>query len=120
MAIVYTLGRGLYVNMTNRCTCNCTFCLRSKIDHVGSAETLWLEHEPVKEKILTDILEYDLTEFEEIVFCGYGEPTCRLDDMLWVCKRLKKYTNLPLRINTNRHASILAGRGCCSVIQRAF
>ncbi|SHN80401.1 hypothetical protein [Desulfitobacterium chlororespirans] len=42
MAIVYTLGRGLYVNMTNRCTCNCTFCLRNKTDHIGSAgRLLW-------------------------------------------------------------------------------
>jgi len=59
--------------------------------------------------VLEDILKLDLTEYEEIVFCGYGEPTVRLDDLIWICAQLKKVCSLPIRVNTNGHASLIAG-----------
>ena len=109
MTITYRVGSGLYINMTNRCTNDCVFCIRRYCDSVGTADSLWLDTEPSREEVLEDILKLDLTEYEEIVFCGYGEPTVRLDDLIWICAQLKKVCSLPIRVNTNGHASLIAG-----------
>lgn len=109
--LTYKVGNGLYVNLTNRCTMNCTFCIRSHHDGVGDAETLWLSREHTKEELLEDIVKHDLPSFHEIVFCGFGEPTERLYDMLWICRELKKLKNAPqTRVDTNGHASLLEGK----------
>jgi len=109
MTITYCIGKSLYVNITNRCSNDCKFCIRGYGDSVGGAESLWLEREPSREEILADIKNHDLTGYDEIVFCGYGEPCERLDDLLWVCKELKKSNAPIIRVNTNGHASLLAG-----------
>ena len=108
MIITYRFGCGLYINMTNRCSNDCTFCIRRLGDSVGDAESLWLPREPSREEVLEDIKKRDLTMFDEIVFCGYGEPTERLDDLLWICEQLKKTESLTIRVNTNGHASLIA------------
>lgn len=110
MNITYTLGENLYINITNRCTCSCEFCIRRTTDHVAGSGSLWLEEEPDKKVILDEILTRNPDSFEEIVFCGFGEPTCRLDDMLWICRRLRSKTRTPIRVNTNGHASLIAGQ----------
>ena len=74
---------------------------------------LWLEKEPTKEAVLEEILGRDLTPYAEIVFCGYGEPTCRADDMLWICDQLKASGRAdlpPIRLNTNGHGSLINHR----------
>jgi TatD family-associated radical SAM protein len=109
--ITYTIKNGLYVNMTNRCTCACDFCERERYRGVGDVESLWLEYEPSREEIWDDIAAKKLSDYEELVFCGYGEPTLRLDDLLWIAQRVKEEVpNLPIRINTNGHANMIAGR----------
>lgn len=111
MTITYVYGDNLYVNTTNRCDCSCTFCLRASGDGVGSADSLWLEREPSREEILADILARDPADFRQLVFCGYGEPTYRLDDILWVCRALKQSGfPLPIRMDTNGHADLICGR----------
>jgi len=110
MTITYRVGGGLYLNITNRCSNACNFCEREIIDSVGDADSLWLEREPTREEILQDILKRDLTQYSEIVFCGFGEPTERLDDVLWLCASLKKTGCPPIRINTNGHANLIAGK----------
>ena len=82
--ITYDYYGSLYINLTNRCDCRCVFCIRDQAD--SSLGGLWLQEEPKKEDVLAEILGQDLTQYAEIVFCGYGEPTCRLDDLLWSCK----------------------------------
>ena len=109
MNITYRVGNGLYINMTNRCTNDCIFCIRKLCDSVGDAVSLWLDSEPSREEVLNDVLKHDLSEFEEIVFCGFGEPTERLDDLLWICKKIKQVKNIPIRVNTNGHANLIAG-----------
>ena len=109
MTITYTIGRGLYLNITNRCSNNCAFCIRNNGDEVSGSGSLWLEREPSRDEILDDILKYDLTDFDEIVFCGYGEPTERLGDLIWVAKKIKENTNIKIRVNTNGHASLING-----------
>lgn len=109
--ITYTLGNALYVNMTNRCTCDCDFCERNTIDAVGDADSLWLEYEPSQEDVLESITTRDLSEFDELVFCGFGEPTIRLEELLWVARHVKDVAPLlPIRINTIGHANLLAGQ----------
>jgi len=108
-SVTYKFGSGLYINMTNRCSNDCGFCLRRLSDSVGDADSLWLDAEPTREEIYQDIQKHDLTEFSEIVFCGYGEPTERLEDMLWICKRLRETGTQIIRLNTNGHASLIAG-----------
>ena len=109
--ITYTVKNGLYVNITNRCTCACDFCERRNYNGVGDAESLWLEREPTREEIWDDIALRNLVDYKELVFCGFGEPTVRLDDLLWVARRVKETApTLPIRINTNGHANLIAGR----------
>ena len=124
--ISYEYGDSLYVNLTNRCDCACVFCLRHN-GHKGSiyADDLWLDHEPTRQEALDDLLSRDLASYPEIVFCGFGEPTCRIDDILWLVDEMKKAVpNLPpIRINTNGHANLIHGRdvtpelaGCIDVL----
>ena len=54
MTILYTIDKSLYVNVTNACPCNCTFCVRLEHNSVGECDNLWLEHEPTLEEIIED------------------------------------------------------------------
>ena len=109
MTITYPVHNGIYVNMTNRCPCACTFCLRKQSDHVYGSDSLWLEREPTVEEVCESIDKWDLSKYSEIVFCGYGEPTMRLDDLLKVAAYIKSKSNIPLRINTNGLGDLIAG-----------
>ena len=109
MTITYSIGDSLYVNVTNCCLNDCEFCIRRLSDTVGGSGSLWLEREPSREEIFADILGRSMSKYSEIVFCGYGEPTQRLDDLLWVCAELKKTGAPPIRVNTNGQASLCAG-----------
>ncbi|MCL2546109.1 MAG: TatD family nuclease-associated radical SAM protein [Oscillospiraceae bacterium] len=110
MTITYTVHNGLYVNLTNRCTCDCDFCERNSIDRVGNSGSLWLEREPTLQEILDDLAKYDLMQYDELIFCGFGEPTLRLDVILGVARDVKAcHPRLPIRINTNGHANLIAG-----------
>ena len=101
MTITYPVKHGIYVNMTNRCPCACTFCLRQNGPGVYGSDPLWLEREPTVQEICDDLEKWDLTQQDEIVFCGYGEPTERLDDLLKVAAFVKAHHDIPIRINTN-------------------
>ena len=107
MTITYAAGSAIYVNMTNRCPCACTFCLRHNKDHVFDSDSLWLEREPTVQEVCDSIDVWDLTKYEEIVFCGYGEPTERLYDLLEVSKYIKSKSNIKIRINTNGLADLI-------------
>ena len=101
MTITYPVKNGIYVNMTNRCPCACTFCLRNNGDSIYGSDPLWLDREPSVEEICDSIDSWDLTKYNEIVFCGYGEPTERLDDLLKVAAHIKSESDIKIRINTN-------------------
>lgn len=101
-------GKGVYVNMTNRCPCNCTFCLRHTKELLEGS-SLWLEDgEPSVESVLAEFSKYDLDIVKEVVFCGYGEPLERLYDICEVIDSLKKeYPNLKIRLNTVGLANLI-------------
>ena len=107
MTITYPVNKGLYINMTNRCPCNCTFCLRHNADGVYGSDSLWLDREPTVQEVCDSVDTWDLTQFEEVVFCGYGEPTERLEDLLLVAKYIKDKQDIKLRINTNGLADLI-------------
>ena len=69
--IVYTYRGKVYLNITNRCPCRCTFCIRSNGDGLGSAHTLWHKSDPTAEEIAKAIEEFDFSDFSEVTFCGY-------------------------------------------------
>ena len=105
--IAYKLGQSLYLNITNRCTNNCDFCIRRYEPGVGGYN-LWLDKEPTTKEIIEAI--GDPTGYKEVVFCGYGEPLMRLQVVIDVSKHLKKtYPNVPIRVNTNGQANMIYG-----------
>ena len=109
MTITYEGGSSIYVNLTNRCPCACVFCLRHNKDHVFNADSLWLDREPTVNEMCDSIDKWDLTKYNEIVFCGYGEPTERLDELLEVAAYIKSKGNIKTRINTNGLSDLIHG-----------
>ncbi|MDD6035506.1 MAG: TIGR04100 family radical SAM protein [Lachnospiraceae bacterium] len=109
MTITYPVKNGIYVNMTNRCPCACTFCLRHNGEGVFGSEPLWLDREPTVREVCDSIDEWELTKYDELVFCGYGEPTERLDDLLTVAKYVKGKCDIKIRVNTNGLADLIHG-----------
>ena len=114
--LVYKLENKIYINLTNKCTNNCIFCLRNDKDDVCGQE-LWLENENFDAseviKQLEKILSSDChnTLKPEITFCGYGEPLLKLDILKEVARYIKeKYPHTKIRINTNGHANYIYKR----------
>ena len=110
MTILYKVHNNLYVNLTNKCPCSCTFCLRQTMDHVGESDSLWLTREPEYDEIIADFANFDVASFDELVFCGFGEPTERIDVLLKVARYFKETYHKPIRINTNGAGSLINGR----------
>lgn len=107
----------IYINMTNRCSCACTFCLRS-LKEFNEHNSLWLKEEPTVEEVETEFMKYDWSKVEEIIFCGFGEPTMRLKDLTEVASWLKKmHPDIPIRVNTNGLADLVFERSTAKDLQ---
>ena len=109
--LAYLLDGKVYINLTNSCTNDCVFCIRSiKEDVVGA--NLFLNTENVKAEDVIAQLEAMRDKLSsEIIFCGYGEPMLKLEVIKQVAKYIKeKYPNTVLRINTNGHANLVYKR----------
>lgn len=112
MTVLYEVNDNLYVNLTNKCPCSCIFCIRNKADHVSLTDTgsLWLEHEPSYEEIEKAFESPDMSKYKELVFCGYGEPTERLDVLLKAAAFAKKKFGIKTRVNTNGMSDLIWNR----------
>ena len=111
MTITYQVKNAVYVNLTNRCPCNCTFCLRHNGPGVFGSGPLWLEREPTLEETIESLGQWDYERFREVVFCGYGEPTERLDVLLAAAAHLKEQDpTLRVRVNTNGLSDLIHGK----------
>lgn len=110
MTILYKVHNNLYVNLTNRCSSACTFCLRQTRDHMEDSDSLWLEHEPSVEEVKDAFNKFDISQFDEIVFCGFGEPTERFDDLIAIARFIKQTYHKPIRINTNGQGDLINNR----------
>ena len=117
MTITYPVSKGIYVNITNRCPCDCIFCIRNHQDHVYKSDTLWLDREPTVQEICDSIDTWNLQEYEEVVFCGFGEPTERIYDLLEVAKYIKSKSNIKIRINTNGLADLIWNESTASKLK---
>ncbi len=93
----------LYINLTNACTNNCVFCLRTQKDDICGKE-MWLESENITlEDIIGQFKQFSVPK--SVCFCGYGEPMLRLELLKAFAKYLKeKYPDIYIRVNTNGHA----------------
>jgi TatD DNase family protein len=103
----YPIRDSLYLNLTSRCTNECSFCVREHLDGV-SGYYLWLRKEPSVQEVLGAV--GDPSGYDEIVFCGFGEPTLRLDVIKAAAKELRKRGARGLRLTTNGHANLIHGR----------
>lgn len=108
--VIYDYGGGLYINMTNRCPCRCDFCIRTMTDSLGEADSLWLKREPSADELISMFNDRDLSRYDEVVFCGYGEPTERIDTMFSLCDHIRKTTDLKIRLNTNGLSDLINQR----------
>lgn len=111
--LLYFLDNKPYINMTNACTNSCVFCLREQKDDVQGAN-MWLEKDNITAQ---DVIEQikdkkeTISKSEEIVFCGYGEPLIKINEVVEVSKYLKEnFPNIKIRINTNGHANAIHKR----------
>jgi TatD DNase family protein len=104
--IVYTMRNSLYLNITIRCNADCVFCDR-KGEAIVKGHNLKIEHEPTSQEVIEAI--GDPTRYDEIVFCGYGEPTIRLDVVKEVARWVKEKGGR-VRLNTDGHGNIINHR----------
>jgi GTP 3',8-cyclase len=105
---VYWLGNSLYLNITNQCSNNCWFCFRNYKQGVGDFN-LKLAKEPTAAEIFSELKQVlQSRRWDEVVFCGFGEPTARLDLLLEVARWVKvHYAAVPIRLDTNGHGCAL-------------
>lgn len=110
MTILYRVHNNIYVNLTNKCPCACTFCLRQTRDRMEDSDPLWLEHEPAYDEVIAEFAKWNVEEYDEVVFCGFGEPTERLDVLLKVAEWIKDNYNIKTRVNTNGLSDFIHGK----------
>ncbi|RXA19479.1 radical SAM protein [Methanosarcina sp. MSH10X1] len=116
--IYYEAHKNLYLNLTNRCSADCIFCIRNFADGVYGYD-LRLSREPTTEEVTGALGELDLSKYREIVFTGLGEPTLRLDVVLAVTRWLKS-RSIRIRLDTNGQAALInPGRDVISELKSA-
>lgn len=104
---VYEIDGNVYINLTNRCSNRCVFCVRTTSDRYKEYD-LWLKKEPTAEEVKEELKKHD--GGREYVFCGYGEPLEALDVMTEVAEELKR-RGKRVRLNTNGQADLIIGEG---------
>ncbi len=105
--LAYSIRNSLYLNITNRCSNNCSFCIKFN-SRTFQENDLFLDKEPSFDEIMTVIALR--SDFDEIVFCGYGESLIRLDIVKQVAEAVKQYYSVRVRINTDGQANLVHGR----------
>lgn len=102
--LVYELEKKVYINLTNRCTNDCIFCLRKDKDDV-CGQQLWLDTEDfTSDDVIEQLKNFELSS--EVIFCGYGEPLLKFEILRQVAKYIKEnYPEIKIRVNTNGHAN---------------
>ena len=113
--VVYELDGNLYINLTNKCSNVCSFCVRNgKEDYYG--HKLWLKKEPTAEEVLSEIK--DVKKYRQVVFCGFGEPTYRIEVLREIGCFLKK-AGAFVRLNTNGQGNLINGRDITGMLEGA-
>ena len=112
--LVYLLDGKIYINLTNRCTNDCIFCLRKDKDDV-CGQQLWLDDEnSTAADVIAqfeEILRSAQNDKKEVIFCGYGEPMLKFEVLKEVAQYIKEnYPDTKIRVNTNGHANFVYKR----------
>lgn len=110
MTITYEIDGKLYLNITNKCPCNCTFCIRNNGDGAYGSDPLWLEHQPTADEVIDAVKKVDLSKYAEVIFCGYGEPTCEIEVLRETAKYIRSVSDIPIRVNTNGLSDLINKR----------
>ncbi len=117
--LLYFLDNKPYINMTNACSNTCVFCVRDQKEDVQGAK-LWLDKDNTTALDVIEQLNASkdrLFEQNEIVFCGYGEPLIKLDEVVEISKYIKEnFPNLKIRINTNGHANAIHKKNVAPIL----
>ena len=106
----YMLDGNLYINLTNKCSNGCDFCVRNeRSSYYGNY--LWLRHgEPTADKVIAQVKGFgDIKRFKEVVFCGFGEPTYKVAEMVALCDYFHE-KGLATRLNTNGQGNMINKR----------
>lgn len=106
--ITYDINGSVYINMTNRCSNNCDFCIRNGASG-AYGYVLWLDVEPTAAEVIAQLERKGLDNYKEVVFCGFGEPIYRYDDIKVICDYVHAHGGTT-RINTNGQAQGILGR----------
>ncbi len=118
MTILYPVGEHLYVNLTNKCPCACTFCIRQNGDGAYGSDSLWLQHDPTLAEVKKAFEAWNLADFTELVFCGYGEPTEALEILLLTAQYAKTLPGCPpVRLNTNGLSDLIHGKKTAHLLE---
>lgn len=105
--ITYQIGNGVYINLTNKCSNDCVFCERNRISGV-EGYYLWLKNEPTAEMVIENLKTYDLKDFDEVIFCGFGEPTYKWNEIKEVAD-FAHSIGKSTRLNTNGQGNLING-----------
>ncbi len=108
--IVYEFDGSLYLNITNECPCRCVFCVRDIKDTMGTGTDMWHEKTPSFEEIKAALDSADISKYQTVVFCGYGEPTCEFENLIKTAKYVKEKYGKRVRVNTNGLGCLYNGR----------
>ena len=120
MTLLYPIRNSLYVNITNLCCCRCVFCIRNITDSVGGSDSLWLDHEPTMDELKEELEKFNLDDYEEVVFCGYGEPLMRINEVVEFAKYIKSKKNIKTRVNTNGLADLIHKKKTAKLLKDAI
>jgi TatD family-associated radical SAM protein len=104
--ISYQIENNLYLSITDRCTLECAFCPKTLGDMRVKGYDLSFDHRPETAEIIAAI--DDPKRYGEVVFCGYGEPTLRLNLLLEVARDIKARGGR-VRVNTD---------GLCNLVHK--
>ena len=104
---IYLLDNKIYINLTNACTNNCLFCIRSQKDDVQGTN-MWLNKRPDFETVKEQLSSHSDLLKNGVTFCGYGEPLIEYEMLIKIAKYIKSnYPETKIKINTNGHANAI-------------
>jgi TatD DNase family protein len=119
-SIAYSLKGNIYVNVTSTCTNNCRFCPRHRFSNYLFGYNLGLVTDPTATEMVDAVRRLGgRGNVSEIVYCGYGEPTCRLGEVLEAARELKAL-GLAQRLNTNGQGNLINERNIVPELEEVF
>jgi radical SAM enzyme (TIGR04100 family) len=119
MTVLYKVKDNLYINLTNRCPCACTFCIRQEGEGVYGSDSLWLEREPTVDEVIAEFAKFPPDSYNEVVFCGYGEPMERAEDVASIGRYVRENLHKTVRLNTNGLGNLIYGKPCEHLLEGA-